>query len=132
VPLFDLDCPQCGLQEDVLVLYVSVSRDYPCPDCDFLAQKLPSVMYATGILPSKPLEVDHAGLALDSNQALRDYKKKNPESNFVDRKSTYWKNKVERLHSRREVRVQKQGFRDFEHFKTEKRKESSVEKKPNP
>jgi hypothetical protein len=131
MPLFDFDCPKCGLVEDVLVPNGPTTSDYPCPNCSFLSYKLLSVIHPSGILPSKPLEVNHAGLSLETNKDRRQYEKENPNSRFVDRESTYWKNKVERLHSRREVRVQKQGYRDFEEFKVEKRKESGAQNKPN-
>ena len=131
MPLYDLDCPKCGIVVDVLVAQGSPTSDYPCPACTFLADKLLSVIHPSGILPSKPLEVNHAGLSLETNGDRRQYEKDNPNSRFVDRESTYWKNKVERLHSRREVRVQKQGYRDFDEFAVEKRKESGAQKKPN-
>tara|TARA_R110000824_G_scaffold214750_5_gene400978 strand:- start:1172 stop:1558 length:387 start_codon:yes stop_codon:yes gene_type:complete len=113
--------------EDVFSPRATEGEEYPCPECEAVAKKLPTTFATAGIIFSNALEVNSAGLKLESNSAVRQYKKENPKHRFVERASPYWKRKVERLHDRREQKVQTQGYKDWNNFQTEKKREIKKE-----
>lgn len=121
MPLYRIDCPECGIIDDVFAKRATEGEDYPCPDCGVTARKMPTTFATAGIIFSNPLVINSAGLTAESNSEARKYLKDNPGTRFVDRQSSYWKNKVERLHERRETRVQGQGFKNWNEFQTEKK-----------
>lgn len=123
MPCYDIRCPDCGVIEDILSFEVTGDL-HPCPECGQPSPKLPVIVHPVGPLPSKPIQSDSAGISIDSNSQLRAYKKEHPNANFVDTSSAYWKQKKERLSERRENSIKKQGYKDFQEYKTEKRKEA--------
>ena len=123
MPLYNIDCPNCGVLEDVLAPRAVGGDTYPCPDCEATSKKLPTTFATAGIIFSNPLTINSAGLKAESNSEARKYLKDNPGCRFVDRSSPYWKRKVERLHERREAKVQKQGYKDWRNFQSEKKQE---------
>tara|TARA_R100000664_G_scaffold30824_1_gene43830 strand:+ start:7449 stop:7874 length:426 start_codon:yes stop_codon:yes gene_type:complete len=123
MPLYKIECPNCGVVDDVLAPRATDGEDYPCPDCDAVGKKLPTMFATAGIIFSNPLVINSAGLKAESNSEARQYLKDNPNCRFVDRSSAYWQNKRERLHERREQRVQKQGYKDWNNFQKEKKLE---------
>jgi hypothetical protein len=84
---------------------------------------LPTTFETAGIIFSNPLVINSAGLKAESNSEVRQYLKENPTCRLVDRSSGGWKRKVEKLHERREKRVQGRGYKDWQNFQSEKKKE---------
>lgn len=122
MPIYSIDCPECGIIEDFLSFEVTEGT-HPCPDCGTTSPKLAAACVTVGPMPSKPIQSSSAGISIESNSQLRAYKEENPNANFVDTSSSYWKQKKERLLERRENAIKKEGYKDFQEFKTEKRKE---------
>ena len=122
MPIYSIDCPECGVIEYFLSFEVT-GGTHPCPDCGAVSPKLASACVTVGPMPSKPIQSSSAGISIESNSQLRAYKEQNPNANFVDTSSSYWKQKKERLLERRENAIKKEGYKDFQEFKTEKRKE---------
>ena len=123
MPLYCIECPNCGVVEDVFAPRATGGTEYPCPDCEAVGKKLPTSFATAGIIFSNPLVINSAGLTAESNSEARKYLKENPGTRFVDRQSSYWKNKVERLHERREAKVKGQGYKNWNDFQTEKKAE---------
>ena len=123
MPVYDIECPGCGIFEDEVYPRATASWDIPCPECGGPAKKLPTTFATAGIIYSNPLKINSAGLEATSNSEKRQYLKDNPTCRFVERKGNYWQAKRERLHARREGRVQTQGYKDWNHFQSEKKQE---------
>jgi len=123
MPLYDIDCPECGIIEDALYPRATAPWEIECLDCGATAKKLPTTFATAGIISSNPLVINSAGLKAESNSEVRQYLKENPTCRLVDRSSGGWKRKVEKLHERREKRVQGRGYKDWRNFQSEKKKE---------
>mgnify|MGYP003108400764 FL=1 len=121
MPLYCIECPKCGIIDDVFAKRATEGFEYPCPECGTTSKKLPTTFATAGIIFSNPLVINSAGLKAESNSEARKYLKDNPGTRFVDRKSSYWQNKVERLHERRNDRVKSQGYKNWNEFQTEKK-----------
>ena len=102
--------------EDVFSPRATDGHDYPCPKCEKVGKKLLTTF-------SNPLTINSAGLKAESNSEARQYLKDNPNCRFVEREGSYWQNKVERLHERREAKVRNQGYKDWNNFQSEKKRE---------
>ena len=123
MPLYDIECKDCGVMEDVFSPRATDGHDYPCPKCEKVGKKLLTTFSTAGIIFSNPLTINSAGLKAESNSEARQYLKDNPNCRFVEREGSYWQNKVERLHERREAKVQNQGYKDWNNFQSEKKRE---------
>ena len=121
MPLYCIECPDCGIIDDVFAKRATEGFEYPCPDCGTISKKLPTTFATAGIIFSNPLVINSAGLKAESNSEARKYLKENPGTRFIDRESSYWQNKVERLHERRNDKVKGQGYKNWNEFQTEKK-----------
>ena len=125
MPLYKIDCPECGIVDDVFAHRATAAPQHECPDCGTMAPKMPTVFATAGIIFSNALEINSAGLRLESNSEKRKYLKENPTCRFVEKDSQYFQRKVERLHERREKKVQGKGYKDWRDYQSEKKMEKS-------
>ena len=125
MPLYKIDWPKWGGVDDVFAHRATSEQEHECPDCGVMAPKLPTTFATAGIIFSNALEINSAGLKLESNSEKRKYLKENPTCRFVEKDSPYWQRKVENLHERREQKVQKKGYKDWREFQSEKKMEKS-------
>lgn len=125
MPLYTLDCSKCGIVDDVFANRATGGEEYECPECGTMARKLPTTFSTAGIIFSNALEINSAGVRLESNSEVRNYLTENPTCRLVERESSYWQNKVETLHERREAKVQKRGYKDWNNYQSEKKLEKA-------
>ena len=122
MPLYRIDCPKCGTVDDIFSPRATTwEQKHKCPDCGSMSPKMLTTFATAGIIFSNALEINSAGLRLESNAEKRKYLKENPTCRFVERESPYWKGKTEKLHERREAKAQKSGYKDWREFQSEKK-----------
>ena len=125
MPLYKINCPKCGVIDDVFAHRATAEQEHECPECGTMAPKLPTTFATAGIIFSNALEINSAGVRLESNSEKRKYLEENPTCRFVERESPYWQRKVEKLHESREQKVQKKGYKDWREFQPEKKMETT-------
>jgi len=75
MPLYDLYCDNCGTLDDVLC---SHEESTTCPECGDVAERLPSIQHAQGIIWSNQESSSMLGRTFETNQQKRDYLASNP------------------------------------------------------
>lgn len=127
MPLYDFRCDTgCGYFEDMLIPLARLD-DAVCPDCQGdITIRIGAVM-TIGPMPSKPLRIGQVGRSFESSSELREYKKKNPNSEIIDAGSSEWRSHVDRAREKAEATAVRRGYRDLAQQKEkrgqEKRKE---------
>ena len=122
MPLYKINCPKCGVVDDIFSHQATTwEKKHDCSECGTPSPKMLTTFSTAGIIFSNALEINSAGLRLESNSEKRKYLKENPTCRFVERESSYWKGKTETLHERREVKAQRSGYKDWREFQSEKK-----------
>ena len=129
MPLYDVDCPECGRVEDT---YVAL-KDYAsatCNDCDSPVEILVRPVLTTGPMPSKPLNLGGAEVSITSSSQLREYKRQNPKAMFLNRNDKVWKDHYDEVRNKVEASAKKRGFRDRQAEKEYKKKQKGLKQPP--
>ncbi len=112
MPMYDYECPECGLIEDIIV--PSKDRDnVDCEKCGKSLYRIPTAAKVIGPTWSKPLNIPNMGLSFDSK---KDADKHMVDNNiaFVDPKGNDFKKVYNRTRDKIEASVKKKGFKDVE------------------
>ena len=125
MPLYYVDCPKCGLVED---MYVPLKdhRSATCGSCESKVKVLIRPVLTAGPLPSKPLKLGGADITLTSSSQLREYKKKNPKAMFLNKNDKVWKDHYDEVRNKVEASAKKRGFRDRQAEKEYKKKQKGL------
>jgi len=123
--LYDHDCPNCGLREDVLQHH---SKHDTCPDCGAKVRVLIAAVPTHGIVFSNAETSKQLGVTWGSNKEKRDWFAKNPRVKAFEKGSQTDKDFKQGLDEKAEAAVQKGGFKDVQEFQSEGRKYKASER----
>ena len=125
MPFYDFKCPEgCGYFNDVFVPLAEHGKTQ-CSDCGAVLQTVISEVALIGPMPSKPLVVKQIGKSFESESAWKKYQRENPDSAIVSADSQQWRKHRDAVQEKADARSRKMGYRDFEHRKTERKKDKA-------
>tara|TARA_R100000655_G_C2908066_1_gene180058 strand:- start:131 stop:571 length:441 start_codon:yes stop_codon:yes gene_type:complete len=128
--LYDHDCPNCGLREDV---YQHHSKHDTCPDCGAKVRVIVSPVPTHGIVFSNAEHSEQLGQTFHSNSEKRQFFKDNPNIVPFSKGSREDNDLKWKIENRREQTAKKHGFRDAEdHYKHMKKEKPVVRKHATP
>tara|TARA_R110000751_G_scaffold5581_2_gene25322 strand:- start:163 stop:609 length:447 start_codon:yes stop_codon:yes gene_type:complete len=119
--LYDHDCPNCGIREDVPQRH---QEHDSCPDCKAKVRVLLSPIPTHGIVFSNAEHSEQLGKTFHSNAEKRAYFKANPQIVPISKDSREDHDLKWRIENRREKTAKKHGYIDaedhYKHMKAEK------------
>ena len=125
MPFYDFKCPEgCGYFNDVFVPLAEHGKTQ-CSDCGAVLQTVISEVALIGPMPSTPLVVKQIGKSFESESAWKKYQRENPDSAIVSADSQQWRKHRDAVKEKADARSRKMGYRDFEHRKTERKKDKA-------
>ena len=123
--LYDHDCPNCGLREDVLQHH---SKHDICPDCEAKVRVILAPVPTHGIVFSNAETSNQLGITWHSNKEKRDWMASHPKVVPLEKGSQEEKNFKYSLRNQADKAVKKGGFKDVQHFQSEGKKYKRAEK----
>tara|TARA_R100000700_G_C3178999_1_gene155077 strand:- start:7036 stop:7446 length:411 start_codon:yes stop_codon:yes gene_type:complete len=118
MPLFDQECPNCGVQE----VLCSSERAVICEICGGPAKVLPSAFNLSGIIWSNTESSSQLGVTWNTNKEKREWFKRHPNVTPVSKGSpadTDFKNNIRQ---KADNLAKKAGFQNVQKFIKEKKK----------
>jgi len=113
MPIYDVRClADCGYFHD-LYFPVSECDNITCPVCSNATEIIIRTVPTIGPMPSKPLVVKQLGKTFESAKELRDYKRANPDLQFMPSSGTNWQSHKDKVREKANLRCQKAGFNDL-------------------
>lgn len=118
MPLYDYVCDECGhFEADFYLPLAEFGATVWCPNDPFLEAEMRTAIAAVstiGPMPSKPVYGGGAEVSIHSAEEMREYKRKNPNSHFVDKNDSWMVRHRDQARERAESVARRQGFRDWE------------------
>ena len=119
MPLYDIQCSDCGLIEDVIC--PSEERN-TCPECLKPAKMKPIMPRSAGIIWANAEQSNQLGRTFHTNKEKRDWLKAHPNVSEITTGSTEDRHMRANLQDRADKAVQKKGFKDMTHWNVEAKK----------
>ena len=116
MPLYDINCPSCGVVEDVVCSYEERNT---CPDCGSEGSMVPIMPLTIGIVWSNQEHSSQLGRTFETNKQKREWLKKHPNVSEVRKGSTEDRNTRQVLAHRADSVAKHHGYKDVNHYKTE-------------
>lgn len=130
--LYDHDCPNCGIREDVPQRH---QEHDTCPDCSAKVRVIVSPVPTHGIVFSNAEHSEQLGQTFHSNAEKRKFFKDNPDVVPISKGSVADNNLKWKIENRREQTAKKHGYRDaeehYKHMKAEKPRQRKHALPPN-
>ena len=127
MPIYDIECPVCGVSEDVFISLKDYTPDGPpCPECGGRARRIVAPVMTVGPMPSKPFTVKQIGRAFESQGELRRYMAENPGTNFVDKSDASYRAHYDKAHEKADAASKRAGYNDNQDRKTQRRREKAT------
>ena len=125
MPLYDINCSDCGVVEDVVCSYEERNT---CPECDGEAVMVPIMPTTVGIVWSNQEHSSQLGRTFETNKQKREWLKEHPNVCEVRRGSTEDRNTRQNMGSRADEVVKYHGYKDVNHYKAEAKRKNSLKK----
>ncbi len=122
MPLFDQECPDCGVQE----VLCSSERAVVCEGCGGPAKVLPSAFNLSGIIWSNAETSTQLGTTWTTNKEKRDWFKKHPNVVPVTKGSAADRDFKMSIRQKADNLAKKAGFQNTQSFIKEKKKFSAA------
>ena len=119
MPLYDIQCSDCGLIEDVIC--PSEERN-TCSECLQPAKMKPIMPRSAGIIWANAERSSQLGRTFHTNKEKRDWLKAHPNVSEITTGSTEDRRMRASLQDRADKAVQKGGYRDMAHWNVEAKK----------
>ena len=116
----DLDC---GNFEEILSLREYEAKGLTCPTCAGEAQTVIYPVRTVGATSTRPVVMDQIGQSFESNSEMRNYFKKHPGRQVVDKDSGEWRQMYDDTRNGCDTEAKAQGFRDVRHKQQTQKKE---------
>lgn len=125
MPLYDIDCPACGYQEDVVC---PPDQRHTCPECGQAASMVPIMPRHVGIIWDNKEVSTQLGRTFNSNKEKRDYLRTHPHVQEVSKGSSDDKRLRHKIRERAENIAVQRGFRSNHEYVSHIRKETDRQK----
>ena len=126
MPLYDINCPQCGLVEDVIC---SVEERNICSECGGEARMKPIMPLSVGIIWSNAEVSSQLGRTFETNKQKREWLKAHPNVQEMTKGSREDRDFGDSIHEKADKAAQQVGFKDKRHYQSEtKKKKNSTPK----
>jgi len=126
MPLYDINCPDCGLVEDVIC---SAEERNTCPECGGEAQMKPIMPMSVGIIWANAEVSDQLGRTFETNKQKRDWLKAHPNAQEMTKGSREDRDFGDSIRERADKAAQKIGFKDTRQYQTEMKKKQNSKPK---
>ena len=119
MPLYDIQCSDCGLIEDVIC--PSEERN-TCPECLKPAKMKPIMPRSSGIIWANAEHSSQLGRTFHTNKEKRDWLRAHPNVSEITTGSAEDRRVREGLQDQADKAVQKGGYKNMAHWKRETKK----------
>ena len=126
MPLFDQECPVCGVQE----VFCPPDKADICETCGRQARVLPSLFHTSGIIWSNQETSNQLGVTWKTNKEKREWLKKHPSAVSVSKGSQADISFKNDIRQKADKLAKKAGFQNVQKFVAEKRKIRNSVTKP--
>ena len=123
MPLYDINCPDCGLIEDVIC---SVEERNTCSECGGDAQMKPIMPISVGIIWSNAEVSTQLGRTFSTNKEKREWLKAHPKVEPMTKGSREDRDFANSIRDQADKALKNHGYKDRQHYKSE------LKKKKNP
>ena len=122
MPLYDLRCTDCELEEERL-LPIADKDSAVCDSCGAPMRTLIRGAAVIGITHSRPLDYSRQlGRVFESNAELRKYQADNPSDMFTSKSSPEFKAMKEKVQEHRHTTATSAGYKSTDHMMSELKK----------
>lgn len=126
MPLYDIDCHDCGYQEDVIR---TVAQRYTCPECGEECNNLIRPVMTIGIVGPDSIEVNKGlGTRWETNAQKRAWEKAHPNARPMVKGSQAEKDFSYALKDKAEKAAKKIGFKNERAYQKEGKKKQRYDR----
>ena len=116
----DLDC---GIFEEILSLREYETKGLTCPTCAGGAKTVIHPVRTIGATSTRPVVMNQIGQSFESNSQMRNYFKKHPGRQVIDKDSAEWRSMYDDTRNGCDAEARGQGYRDVRHKQQSLKKE---------
>jgi hypothetical protein len=127
MPLYDIECSECGIIEDVICAYEERNL---CPECGVEGKMVPIMPPTVGIVWSNQEHSKQLGRTFETNKQKREWMKKHPRVSEVRKGSTEDRDKRQSMANHADTVVKRFGYKNVRHYQAEAKKKNKKKAAP--